>query len=76
MKFARPLLLVVATGHFVVASAAETAAKSESAEQIVARVCAACHAADGNSPAPANPSLAGQHAEYIVKQLSNFYANE
>ncbi len=39
---------------------------------IAAQVCAACHAADGNSTAPANPKLAGQHADYLYKQLKNF----
>ena len=42
------------------------------AQQIVNQVCAACHAADGNSAIPVNPSLAGQHPEYIYKQLMNF----
>ena len=31
--------------------------------------CVACHAADGNSGTPANPKLAQQHPEYLVKQL-------
>ncbi len=35
-------------------------------------VCAACHAADGNSGTPANPRLAQQHPAYIVKQLQEF----
>jgi len=35
-------------------------------------VCAACHGMDGNSINPEWPSLAGQHAEYIVVQLSAF----
>jgi cytochrome c553 len=35
-------------------------------------VCAACHGVDGNSPSPANPSLAGQGAEYIALQLQHF----
>ncbi|MBL8371465.1 MAG: cytochrome c4 [Burkholderiaceae bacterium] len=35
-------------------------------------VCAACHGADGNSTTPANPSLAQQHPEYLVKQLQEF----
>lgn len=34
--------------------------------------CVACHAADGNSAIPANPKLAQQHPEYLVKQLSEF----
>ena len=32
----------------------------------------ACHAADGNSTTPANPKLAQQHPEYLVKQLQEF----
>ena len=44
------------------------------AQQIVSQVCAACHGADGNSPTPANPNLAGQHADYITLQLAHFKA--
>ena len=36
------------------------------------QVCLACHAADGNSSIPANPKLAQQHPEYLVKQLQEF----
>jgi cytochrome c553 len=42
------------------------------AQQTVTTVCAACHGADGNSPSPVNPSLAGQHAEYLTLQLMHF----
>lgn len=42
------------------------------AQEIVTQVCVACHASDGNSAIPANPSLAGQHPEYTYKQLVNF----
>lgn len=45
-------------------------------QQIVAQVCAACHAADGNSAIPMNPSLAGQHPEYTYKQLMNFKSQD
>lgn len=45
-------------------------------QQIATQVCAACHNADGNSSIPANPSLAGQHAEYIIKQLKNFKSQD
>ncbi len=41
---------------------------------IATGVCAGCHNVDGNSVIPTNPSLAGQHAEYITKQLSDFKA--
>jgi len=37
-------------------------------------VCAACHGADGNSSNAAWPSLAGQHASYTYKQLTDFKA--
>jgi cytochrome c553 len=42
------------------------------AQQIVSQVCAACHGGDGNSVLAANPILAGQHSEYIAKQLADF----
>jgi cytochrome c553 len=56
------------------ASATPGAAKIDlaHAKQIVDTVCAACHGADGNSVAPANPNLAGQGAEYITRQLQQF----
>ncbi|OGT21155.1 MAG: hypothetical protein A2V90_07180 [Gammaproteobacteria bacterium RBG_16_57_12] len=34
--------------------------------------CQGCHGADGNSPSADFPSLAGQNATYIIKQLQNF----
>jgi cytochrome c553 len=44
--------------------------------QSVTNVCAACHAIDGNSVITANPKLAGQHPEYLYKQLTNFKSGE
>jgi cytochrome c553 len=44
------------------------------AQQIVTQICAACHGADGNSVAAANPNLAGQDADYITLQLAHFKA--
>jgi cbb3-type cytochrome c oxidase subunit III len=41
-------------------------------QQIATQVCAACHGADGNSATGAFPKLAGQHQEYLVKQLKDF----
>jgi cytochrome c553 len=48
------------------------AAAPKGAEQIAQNVCAACHGADGNSAISLNPKLAGQHPEYLLKQLNNF----
>ena len=50
---------------------AQDAAK---AQNIANQVCAACHAGDGNSAAPANPKIAGQIPEYTHKQLLDFKA--
>lgn len=57
------------------ATASEQAAPQADAakgKQIAETVCVACHGADGNSAVPTYPSLAGQGAAYIAKQLSNF----
>lgn len=43
-------------------------------QQIVSQVCVACHAADGNSTIAVNPKLAGQHPEYLYKQLVEYSA--
>jgi len=56
------------------ALAACAAFAQDKAQGIAAQVCAACHAADGNSAAPANPKLAGQYPEYLQKQLGDFKA--
>ena len=45
-------------------------AKGEAA--FTAKACASCHNADGNSAIAANPKLAQQHPEYLVKQLQEF----
>ena len=45
-------------------------------QEIVGKVCSACHGPDGNSPLPVNPNLAGQHPEYIYKQLGNFKSKD
>jgi len=73
----RLFALIVATLPAVVA-AQEAAPPAKDAlakaQQTVTQICAACHGADGNSAAPANPSLAGQHADYITLQLAHFKA--
>lgn len=42
------------------------------AGKAAAAVCAGCHGVDGKSVIPANPSLAGQGAPYLLKQLMEF----
>ena len=59
---------------FVAITLAHAAGDPAKAQGIVNQVCAACHGIDGNSPLSANPSLAGQHPEYLLKQLTEFKA--
>jgi cytochrome c553 len=67
---------LVASALVVSAAHAQDASKGDpaKAQQLVTQVCAACHSTDGNSAIPTNPSIAGQHPEYILKQLMNFKA--
>lgn len=76
------LLLVLAALSHQAAAEESAAAGSSSvpkadpakAQTIVSSLCVACHGADGNSPLAANPNLAGQHARYLYKQLSDYKA--
>ena len=60
--------------HAAAAPAAAAPAKPDAnlGSQKFDAVCVACHGAGGNSGTPANPRLAQQHPEYIVKQLQEF----
>ena len=42
------------------------------AKKIVGGVCFVCHGAEGESSSEVFPRLAGQHWQYIAKQLENF----
>jgi cytochrome c553 len=53
-------------------TAAARADGSAEAGQAKSTPCIACHGVDGNSSNPQWPNLAGQHAQYIVKQLQGF----
>lgn len=78
MKLIAPLILAVATA-FAMSANAQDAAPAKAAQPDLAKgeasfaaMCAACHGADGNSPAPTFPKLAQQHPQYLVKQLQEF----
>jgi len=68
------LLLAASFSTALWAAAPAPVAKGDPArgQQIASTVCIACHNADGNSAIPTNPKLAGQHAEYLLKQMKNF----
>ncbi|RJG12647.1 cytochrome c4 [Pseudomonas cavernicola] len=50
------------------------AAGDAAAGQGKAAMCGACHGADGNSPAPNFPKLAGQGERYLLKQMLDIKA--
>lgn len=50
------------------AVSAEVVGDADSGKGMTA-VCGACHGADGNSPAPAFPKLAGLGEKYLLKQM-------
>jgi cytochrome c553 len=64
------LITLLSTSGASLAAGDAAAGKEKSAS------CAACHGADGNSVNPEWPKLAGQHAGYIVKQLTYFQDGE
>ncbi len=59
-------------GTALAATPVATAAPDLAKGQAAAAVCVACHTADGSRGSSANPILAGQHPEYLVKQLQEF----
>jgi len=62
-------LLQFAIGLSLLASLPAFAIGDADAGQAKSAVCAACHGADGNSVVPNWPKLAGQHAEYLQRQI-------
>ena len=71
MQF-RHLAWLISSFMLAVSVEAAEAPVKKTAEQTVNTVCAACHAPDGNSAITLNPKLAGQHPEYLAKQLTEF----
>ena len=71
---ALPALTLAAESAPQPAAAAPAAAKPDlnAGGTKFGAVCAACHGADGNSGIPANPKLAQQQPEYLMKQLNEF----
>lgn len=66
------LMALVYASAAAAAPAPESKPDLQRGQQIATTVCAACHGANGVSPSPAQPHLAGQNAGYIAKQLAAF----
>ena len=78
MKPTLALLLAatMALPAFAEETKAPPAADLARGQALSSQVCGACHTADGSRGSPTNPIIAGQHAEYLVKQLTEFKAGK
>ncbi|MGI9309159.1 MAG: c-type cytochrome [Gammaproteobacteria bacterium] len=56
---------------FSIVANAQTKGDPENGKQL-ARDCAACHGADGNSPSPVIPKLGGQHEAYLMLAMQAY----
>jgi len=72
MTIARLMLVATLALSSLTVAAQDKKADLAKGEASYGAVCAACHGADGNSGTPENPKLAGQHPQYLVKQLHEF----
>jgi len=71
-----PIALLLTASLALPLGAAESNAQARpdlaKGQTLSTQVCAACHTADGTRGSPANPIIAGQHPEYLAKQLGEF----
>lgn len=63
------LLLRASASVLVLFSLPALAEGDAAAGQAKSAVCAACHGVDGNSAVPNWPKIAGQHEQYLLRQL-------
>lgn len=56
----------------ILASSVSFAKGDIAAGKAKAATCVACHGANGKSSIPVYPNLAGQKAQYLVKQMKDF----
>jgi cytochrome c553 len=69
-------ICLAAAGAPAAEDTAAPAAGDPAAGQAKAASCVACHGQNGNSTNPVWPKIAGQHASYIVKELSDLKAGK
>jgi cytochrome c553 len=72
MKRGRHFRTLILSSVALAASCAWAQADEARARKIVSGVCFMCHGADGESSSELFPRLAGQHWQYVAKQLENF----
>ena len=65
-------VIAAMSGAALLLSGQVMSADIEAGKSKAAEVCASCHGADGNSPAPNFPKIGGQHRNYIAKTLNDY----
>ncbi|KPK40187.1 MAG: cytochrome C [Gammaproteobacteria bacterium SG8_47] len=66
---------IIAAALMAVASGAHAGGDPTKGEALMKKhECFSCHANDGNSKNPKYPKIAGQHENYIIKQLTEYKA--
>ncbi len=73
---AAPAAASAPAAHAAAAPAAPAKPDLARGGSIATAVCGACHLSDGNRGTAANPIIAGQHADYLVKQLTEFKSDK
>ena len=68
----KKIVILGSVALFSVIGACNAAGDAAAGKAKAATICAACHAADGNSPVVTFPKLAGQHAAYLELSLKAF----
>ncbi|MDG4555509.1 MAG: c-type cytochrome [Candidatus Competibacter sp.] len=68
----KKLVVIAATCALLGSTTAALAAGDATAGKAKSATCAACHNPDGNSVNPQYPKLAGQSADYLLKQLQEY----
>ena len=69
-------VIAAISGVALMVSGQGIAADIEAGKSKAAEVCASCHGADGNSPAPNFPKIGGQHRTYLEKALKDYKSGE
>jgi cytochrome c553 len=68
----KKFVVIAATCALLGSATAALAAGDATAGKAKSATCAACHNPDGNSVNPQYPKLAGQSADYLLKQLQEY----
>ncbi len=65
-------IIATLSGVALMLSGQVIAADIDAGKSKAAEVCASCHGADGNSPAPNFPHIGGQYRTYLEKVLHDY----